>query len=74
MPEGLPVEKGQVLRVNTFPNEKGPDPIAWVDGLAVFVEGARPFDDVVIRVTYCGESWAKARVLTDAEAEAVQRV
>lgn len=69
MPEAFPVKKDQLIEVRTYPNKKGPDPIAWVDGLAVFVQGADPYTDIVARVVHCGDNFAIAEKVTEAEAQ-----
>jgi 23S rRNA (uridine2552-2'-O)-methyltransferase len=60
-----PVSIGDVLDVTVEKEGSKGDGMAFVDGLAVFVPGTEPGDDVTIRVEKVKENCAFAEVWTD---------
>ncbi len=58
----MKVKKGQLLELNITGIAFGGKGLAWVDGLAVFVEKAVPSDSVIARITKRKKQYAEARV------------
>jgi 23S rRNA (uracil1939-C5)-methyltransferase len=58
----MKVKKGQLLELNISGIAFGGKGLAWVDGLAVFVDKAVPSDCVIARITKRKKQYAEARV------------
>lgn len=57
-----PVSVGDVLEVSIQKTGSKGDGVAFVDGLAIFIPGTQPGDDVTIRIEEVRENCAVAEV------------